>query len=124
MINDLKVDPLDHGSTIIDANRLLLYKLKIEPKIDLFIYHICSVGNSRTDYNELSKNNHLSSLQNYLSEFYSDNHKIVLISSNKKSSHSLIKTYKLKDLIKLGDDITVAKPTLFYQGVGHSVFFL
>ncbi|MED4935970.1 MULTISPECIES: SAM-dependent methyltransferase [Heyndrickxia] len=119
MISDLKIDPLDHGATIIDANRLLLFQLKIEPKIDLYIYHICSVGNSRTDYEDLSKNNHLEKLQKYLIQFYPLNHNVVLIGCNSNSNKSLIKSCKLNELNNLHSYISVAT-SLFVPGLGFT----
>lgn len=120
MITDLKIDPLDHGATIIDANRLLLYKLKIEPKIDLFIYHICSVGNSKTEFNNITQNNHLNSLQVYLENYFTLNHKVVLIGSNSNSNNGLIIECKLKDLNTLANDINVAT-SLYIPGLDTSL---
>ncbi|MGE7926850.1 SAM-dependent methyltransferase [Lysinibacillus xylanilyticus] len=116
MMNDLQVDPLDRGAVILDANRLLLYSLNIEPRMDLFIYHVCSVGNSNTDYDHVKENNNLNVLQKYLMKFYTEDHKVVLIGSNSKLSNSLTKEVKLKDLDLLDDYITVAT-SLYIPGV-------
>ena len=44
MINDLSHDPLERGSVLVDANRLLLFEYHIEPSLDYYIYHVCSIG--------------------------------------------------------------------------------
>lgn len=119
MINDLKVDPLDHGSTIVDANRLLLFQLKIETKIDLYIYHVCSIGNSRTDYNQVSLRNNLKLLQSYLSKFYALDQKIILIGSTHIASDGLMLSCMLSDLYTFESEITVAT-SLFIPGLETS----
>lgn len=119
MINDLKVDPLDHGSTIVDANRLLLYQLKIETKIDLYIYHVCSIGNSRTDYNQVSLRNNLKLLQSYLSKFYALDHKVILVGSTHNAADGLMISCKLSDLYRSESEITVAT-SLFIPGLKTS----
>lgn len=119
MINDLRIDPLDHGATIIDANRLLLFQLQIETKIDLFIYHICSVGNARTDFENPSGNNRIELLQNYLKKFYSPNHTVVLVGSSETTNKSLLKTCLLQDLDSLQPSINVAT-SLFVPGISVS----
>ncbi|WP_206918487.1 SAM-dependent methyltransferase [Alicyclobacillus suci] len=37
MISDLKRDPLEHGALIVDANRILLYNLNLDPRLDHYI---------------------------------------------------------------------------------------
>src|SRR5262249_42271153 len=55
MLNDLAVDPLERGSVILDVNRLLLYDLKIVPELDHYLYHVCSIGSSATNFSDPSK---------------------------------------------------------------------
>src|SRR3990167_6942591 len=50
MINDLCLDPIEEGSCIVDANRLILYDYDVDTCLNYFIYHVCSIGNSNTDY--------------------------------------------------------------------------
>ncbi len=47
MLNFLALDPLEEGTSILDANRLILFEYLIDPSINYFICHVCSVGNPR-----------------------------------------------------------------------------
>lgn len=89
MLNYLAIDPLEAGTTMVDANRLLLFKYRIEPAQCYFIYHVCSVGNSRTNYQNSSDGNQISRLKNYLLKFYTKD-KIVYLCrmSNGKGQQS------------------------------------
>ena len=78
MFNDLERDPLEKGTALIDANRLLLFKYKIEPTIDTFIYHVSSVGNARTDYVDSTERNQIQLLVEHLKRFYPAGAKVVL----------------------------------------------
>lgn len=73
MIKDLEIDPIDRGMTLLDANRLLLFKYEMEPANGYFIYHVCSVGTKKTNYLDPETNNQLVRLQNYLEKFYPKN---------------------------------------------------
>lgn len=57
MLNDLELDPLERGSTVLDANRLLLFEYHLELSMNHFIYHICSVGTERVHYSDSTKDN-------------------------------------------------------------------
>lgn len=81
MINDLKMDPLEKGSTMLDANRILAYGFALETRVNLFIYHICSVGTSKTFYEQPSAANRLDMLKQYLLKFYAADHKIIILES-------------------------------------------
>lgn len=78
MFNDLERDPLEKGTALIDANRLLLFKYKLEPTIDTFIYHVSSVGNARTDYVDSTERNQVKLLIEHLKHFYPASTKVVL----------------------------------------------
>jgi uncharacterized protein YabN with tetrapyrrole methylase and pyrophosphatase domain len=78
MINDLACDPLERGTAILDANRLLLFKYRLEPSVDTFIYHVSSVGNVRTDYVDSCERNQVHLLAEYLQKYFSTDKKIVL----------------------------------------------
>lgn len=71
MINDLALDPLERGTAILDANRLLLFQYELEPTLAYFIYHVCSVGTSKTYYADASRDNRLELLKKYLLKAYS-----------------------------------------------------
>lgn len=78
MFNELGVDPLERGTAVLDANRLLLFKYELETAVDTFIYHPSSVGNSRTDYVDCTARNQVQHLMNYLLKFYSPEKTVVL----------------------------------------------
>jgi len=78
MFNDLGRDPLEKGTAILDANRLLLFNYVIEPTVDTFIYHVSAVGNVRTDFVDSSQRNRLQLLNEYLLRFYPNNKNVVL----------------------------------------------
>ncbi len=73
MINDLSLDPLEQGSCLVDANRLLLFNYHLETSINYFVYHICSVGTKRLNFDDSLKDNQLSLLRDYFLKFYSHN---------------------------------------------------
>lgn len=74
-------DPLDRGSLMIDANRLLLFNQDLNPEMDTYIYHVCSVGNSATDFLEPWRGNRLELLQNQLRKFWPGDHVIEFLHS-------------------------------------------
>ncbi|TDR79723.1 SAM-dependent methyltransferase [Paludibacterium purpuratum] len=82
MINDLALDPLEEGSCIVDANRLILYNYKMEASINYFIYHVCSIGNSKTNFIEPTENNNIAFLKNKLLEHYDKDHTVYLVSTS------------------------------------------
>jgi uncharacterized protein YabN with tetrapyrrole methylase and pyrophosphatase domain len=74
----LGIDPLEQGTALLDANRMLLFKYVLEPALSYFIYHICSVGNSNTDFLEPSLDNRLDLLKHYLLTYYPKDKKVFL----------------------------------------------
>lgn len=86
MLNDLKIDPLERGAVIIDVNRMLLFDYPINPALDHFFYHICSIGNNKTEFSHPNDNNRVSLLKKYLLNFYSSNKKITMIQSQSLNS--------------------------------------
>lgn len=82
MINDLGIDPLEEGVSIVDANRLIIYDYAMEPCINYFIYHVCSVGNAKTDYLSPHKNNKASYLKKKLLKHYAPETTIYLLSAS------------------------------------------
>ncbi|BBO00308.1 hypothetical protein [Sporolactobacillus terrae] len=116
MINDLSRDPLDYGAVILDANRALLYQLHLDPRMDYYVYHICSVGNERTEYSNLSLHNHLNLFKNFLLKTFPPDHKVKLIRSiNKNGKQAIVTNCPISDLEKLSDFITVDS-SLFIPG--------
>lgn len=81
MINDLRVDPLDRGTLVLDANRFLLFNNNVDPCFNVFIYHVCSVGTSRISLDDPLKDNQLEMLKDRLIECYGPSHEVTLLSS-------------------------------------------
>lgn len=74
-------DPLDRGSLMIDANRLLLFNQNLNPEMDTYIYHVCSVGNSATNFLEPWRGNRLELLRDQLRKFWPGDHVIEFLHS-------------------------------------------
>ncbi|MFM6928820.1 MAG: SAM-dependent methyltransferase [Bdellovibrio sp.] len=103
MLNDLAMDPLERGTAIWDVNRALLFEYKMEPSTNYFLYHVCSVGNSSTNFQDASEGNQLVALQNYLLKFYSPEKSIYLCKASNGEKHSAEYTAVLiKDLVQNG----------------------
>lgn len=81
MINDLKKDPLERGSVLIDANRLLLFDFEIEPSMDHYIYHVCSIGTAQISTDDAARNNRIDLLKRKLLRHHPESKDVVLISS-------------------------------------------
>lgn len=81
MVDDLSLDPIEHGSVIVDANLLVLLDYNMETRLNHFIYHICSVGTTRTHINNPQQDNKLIFLQQKLLKHYPENHLVKMISS-------------------------------------------
>lgn len=86
MLNDLEIDPLERGSSVLDSNRLLLFQYNLEPSMNHFIYHICSVGTDRVHYSDSSKDNKITALQDYLESFYDRKKEIFLCKASNGQS--------------------------------------
>ncbi|WP_328786187.1 MULTISPECIES: SAM-dependent methyltransferase [unclassified Streptomyces] len=71
---DLDVDYLSRGTTVIDSNRLLMYRVKLDPTLGVLIYHPASVGNARVDYETPWSSNNLVLLQDYLLNAFDAQH--------------------------------------------------
>jgi hypothetical protein len=81
MINDLRRDPLERGSVLLDATRLLLFQFTLEPCLDHYIYHVDSVA-SRVLSNAGGNGSRCDLLRDYLLKFYPAQHKVKLIGSD------------------------------------------
>lgn len=73
-------DPLERGTIVLDANRLLLFDFSIDPTLDCYIYHVCSVGTARTWINEPDRDNNIPTLKEFLLKVYPPEHIVSLIS--------------------------------------------
>jgi uncharacterized protein YabN with tetrapyrrole methylase and pyrophosphatase domain len=71
---DVDVDYLSRGTTVIDSNRLLMYKVELDSTLGALIYHPASVGNARVDFEAPWESNNLSILQDYLLRTYDAEH--------------------------------------------------
>jgi hypothetical protein len=81
MFNDLGIDPIEEGSCLVDANRLILFNYQMDPCLNYFIYHVGSIGNSNTDYESPAVNNSVSFLIKKLMKHYSSNHDVFMLTS-------------------------------------------
>lgn len=86
MIVDLKRDPLEKGSIVLDVNRLLLFNYPLIPECDTYLYHICSVGTSRVHKSNPQKENKIGILKNKLLEFFPESHPCYLLGASELSS--------------------------------------
>lgn len=117
MINDLSIDPLEEGTCILDANRLILYDYFMESSINYFIYHVCSVGNVKTDFLDPTENNRVNFLIDKLSKHYPPDHKLYLLSSSTSISEKANKIEgKTGSLKKLLEKVTY-NHTLFIPSI-------
>ena len=82
IINDIGYDPLEEGTSILDANRLVLFDYHMDPCINYIIYHVCSIGNAKTDYSNPYERNSVSFLKQKLLKHFQANHDVKLISSD------------------------------------------
>lgn len=98
MINDIGIDPLEEGVSILDANRLIIYDYAMDPCINYFIYHVCSIGNANTDYSSPQTSNKVMYLKSKLLKHYPANTPIFLLSASTQKDNVRI-NYKVNFLI-------------------------
>ena len=116
MLNDIKIDPLERGTIIIDVNRLLLFEYPINTALDHFFYHICSIGNSRTEFSSPNINNRVSLFKGYLLKFYLPTKEITMIQSQSlHSKDTKLTESKLEDIDVLLQEVNFSC-SLFIQG--------
>lgn len=116
MLSDLKIDPLERGSVIIDVNRLLLFEYPLNTALDYFIYHISSIGNNRTDFLNPSLNNKENALKEHLLKFYSQSKEIVMIqSASTNFTNPTITQSTLGELVSLLQEVNFLS-SLFIKG--------
>jgi hypothetical protein len=116
MMNDLKRDPLEHGTLIVDANRMLLFNYILDPQLDVYVYHICSVGTTRTRYGDPGSQNRVHLLRDILLRFYQPDHPFVLLSSEQTAGLGRVRiTGTIGKLEEIQDTASFAS-TLFIPG--------
>jgi uncharacterized protein YabN with tetrapyrrole methylase and pyrophosphatase domain len=102
MMGDLRRDPLERGSIVLDANRLLLFKFELDPGLDWYIYHVCSVGVARTHYTNPAIGNRLELLRDHLRQFRDADDPVTLISSASSDAGKTDSlTLPLRDLTRI-----------------------
>ncbi len=122
MINDLGRDPLEKGSVIIDANRLLLFDYPIIPELDHYIYHICSIGTALTHFKDPSIGNAIDLLRDKLIQTFPAEHRAVLISSSEVDGKlSFQREFMIKDLSSILSGVTFAS-SLYIPGTRPKKF--
>lgn len=88
MINDLGRDPLEKGSLVIDANRMLLFDMIWPSNVDCYLYHVCSVGTQKVHLRDAQKDNSWDLLKQHLLKIYGPAAIVHLISSSTKENQS------------------------------------
>jgi len=117
MYNDLNIDPLEKGTILVDVNRLLLYEYNIDTALNYFIYHICSIGNPKTNYKNPTKDNKVCLLKEYLLRFYNPEHKICMIESAGRNLETpSLREFTITEIEKLLENVNF-NSTLFIQGI-------
>ena len=86
MINDLELDPLRRGASVVDANLLILFDYNLEPAMDHFIYHVCSIGTSKTHISDATKESSIEFLKEKLLRHYATDHIVKLVRSRHHKS--------------------------------------
>lgn len=94
LLSYIGLDPLEQGTVLLDANRLLLFQYKLECALSYFIYHVCSIGNSKTNFLNPSQNNRIDLFKNYLLNYYEKSKKVFLckISNGKFENSSMLES--------------------------------
>lgn len=107
MINDIGIDPLEEGVSILDVNRLIIYDYAMDPCINYFIYHVCSIGNANTDYSSPQASNKVMYLKSKLLKHYPANTPIFLLSASTKKGQCADKLQgELSDIETLLSKVT------------------
>lgn len=118
MMIDLGRDPIARGSMLLDANRFVLLNIQIDPQLDIFLYHVCSVGTRKAWYRDPSKDNNLEILKLKLLNFYQKDKVINLVSSGSnftiKNDKSIIYSTQLKNIVEMRKYINFSS-TLYIQ---------
>lgn len=81
MFTDLRRDPLEWGSVVLDVNRLLRSRVALNPRLDHYIYHVCSIGTHRTHQSEPLRDSDWHALADHLSRYYEPHQPLALVES-------------------------------------------
>lgn len=103
MLTDLGVDPLTNGTVVIDANRLIVCKTMLNPRLDHFVYHICSVSESTLQFRSPGSTSHLDTLARTLAPMYPKGHTALIISSKPNGRTSIVRTEVAKIATRRND---------------------
>jgi len=87
MLNDLARDPLEKGSVMIDANRMLLFDMRWDPTLDCYLYHVCSVGTRKVHLSDARQENSWDLLKQHLLTIYPKDARVELVSSSTKEEN-------------------------------------
>lgn len=102
MMNDLALDPLERGTALVDANRMLLFQYDLEPSLSYFIYHVCSVGNSKTEFVDTAQGNRLDLLKTFLLKTYQADKELLLCkAANGSAGQSALIRFELAELERM-----------------------
>lgn len=115
MMTDLRRDPLTNSTLLVDANRLLLNAYEVDPRFDLLLYHVCSVGNARTHQQRPSVGNRLDLLATALSTSLGPTRPAALLHSGVTGRLDIPWEGQVADLAQIGSVVTFAD-TLFVPG--------
>jgi len=63
-------DPLERGTVLLDANRLLLFDFNLDPSLDCYIFHASSVASPVVNRHNPKISNQVQLLQDKLAEVY------------------------------------------------------
>lgn len=116
MVNMLKRDPLEKGTQIVDANRLLLFDYELEPRMDAFIYHVCSTANPRTDFTDPGTHNRLDLLLEALLSRFPADHPVAFVSAAIDGGEGSLNWFPLSELAGKAAS-ALFSVTLFVPGV-------
>ena len=115
MINDLARDPLEKGSIIVDANRMLLFEMIWPSSMDCYLYHVCSVGTRKVHVYNAQKDNAWDFLKAHLLKIYAPHTEVQLVSSAtraerapQKFSAPLNELESLKPFVHFGTTMYIA----------------
>jgi uncharacterized protein YabN with tetrapyrrole methylase and pyrophosphatase domain len=108
MINDLGLDPIEEGSCLVDANRLVLYDYHMDPCLNYIIYHVCSIGNENTDYQTPTVRNAVFFLKEKLIKHFPIEHDIFLLTSSSSDADAVKIKGEIKELDQLLENVSFA----------------
>jgi uncharacterized protein YabN with tetrapyrrole methylase and pyrophosphatase domain len=63
-------DPLERGTVLVDANRLLLFDFNLDPTLDCYIFHASSVASTLVNRHDPMISNQVQLLQDKLEDIY------------------------------------------------------